>query len=185
MTRMSSQLQAALWRANNREKWLAYLRDYRAKNKERIKAQHDKWMLENPALNALQKRRWNSENKTNRLAYQRKRYAIPQIREAELERAKKFKAADPELFKAVHRKTFLKTTYGLSVEAWNEMLARQDGRCAICRKVPSGSRRPHVDHCHATGEIRGILCHKCNLMIGPAGDSEEILEAAIKYLKGK
>lgn len=41
----------------------------------------------------------------------------------------------------------------------------------------------HVDHCHQTGKIRGLLCQKCNMALGLLNDSVEILETAIRYLK--
>ncbi len=60
----------------------------------------------------------------------------------------------------------------------------QDGKCAICRIVPS--RTMAVDHCHDTGAIRGLLCSNCNTGIGLLRDNPEILARAIIYLaKGR
>lgn len=61
--------------------------------------------------------------------------------------------------------TRLKSIYGIDVSTYNEMLKLQDGKCAICKKLP-GKRRFNVDHNHNTNEIRGLLCMHCNLMIG-------------------
>jgi hypothetical protein len=44
------------------------------------------------------------------------------------------------------------------------MLSGQNGRCALCNKVPSGCL--HVDHCHRTGRVRGLLCVGCNVTLG-------------------
>jgi hypothetical protein len=58
----------------------------------------------------------------------------------------------------------------------------QDHRCAVCRE-PVGVDRLHVDHDHATGEFRGLLCHLCNRGLGHFGDSPERLDAAAVYLR--
>lgn len=74
--------------------------------------------------------------------------------------------------------------YGLSVADWDAMLARQDGRCAICRTDRPGGRGEqwHIDHCHETGDVRGLLCHNCNVGLGNFGDDPGRLLAAMAYL---
>lgn len=66
------------------------------------------------------------------------------------------------------------------------MAAKQDGRCAICRRPPSGTTKRQrflqVDHDHATGTIRGLLCNECNTAIGRLGDNVEGLLRALRYL---
>jgi len=57
----------------------------------------------------------------------------------------------------------LKHLYGLSVEQWDKMLIEQSGLCALCDEP---MRNPHVDHSHTTGEVRGLLCLRCNTMLG-------------------
>jgi hypothetical protein len=77
--------------------------------------------------------------------------------------------------------------YGVTLADYEAMLAVQGGRCAICH-VTEGSQRYgvfHVDHCHSTGRVRGLLCRGCNHMLGVVGDSVEALERAISYLGGK
>lgn len=80
----------------------------------------------------------------------------------------------------------LLNTYGLSLAEYEEMLTSQNGRCAVCKdpldiKGAKG-KGPHVDHDHATGKVRGILCATCNMGIGTMGDSAERLRAAADYL---
>lgn len=86
---------------------------------------------------------------------------------------------NPENTKKV-RLRYLKARYGITLEEYSQMFDRQKGLCAICQK-PSEDRL-HVDHCHATGKIRGLLCFKCNSMIGKANDEIAILQRAIQYL---
>jgi predicted nucleic acid-binding Zn ribbon protein len=74
--------------------------------------------------------------------------------------------------------------YGLTQSQYDQMLTNQDGRCAICRTdVPGGRGTWHVDHCHTTGKIRGLLCSSCNVMLGHAKDDVDRLRAAITYLE--
>ncbi len=80
----------------------------------------------------------------------------------------------------------LRKNYGISLEDYEGMLASQGGRCAICgRSDPGDQRRRNfaVDHDHTSGRVRGLLCGLCNTGLGQLQDSEEILEAAISYLR--
>lgn len=76
----------------------------------------------------------------------------------------------------------LKAAYGLTLEAYAAMSAAQNGLCAICRNPP-GKQRFHVDHDHATGKVRALLCYSCNVMLGYARDRIDTLKAAIAYLE--
>lgn len=81
-----------------------------------------------------------------------------------------------------HRDRMWKRQYGIGLEDYLDLLDAQDGGCAICRGAANGRGLFHVDHCHRTGRIRGLLCAKCNLLLGHAEDSTERLRAAIYYL---
>lgn len=77
-----------------------------------------------------------------------------------------------------------KRNYGISQEDFDAKLSAQNGKCAICQAAePKGRGHWHLDHCHETKQIRGILCHFCNLLLGMAKDSPERLLTAAKYLK--
>jgi hypothetical protein len=67
------------------------------------------------------------------------------------------------------------------MEQVEEMAARG---CAICGTTEWMGRghRPHIDHDHKTGRIRGLLCHNCNVLLGHAHEDPAILQAAIDYL---
>lgn len=80
----------------------------------------------------------------------------------------------------------LKKRYGLSDHQIVELAEHQNGVCAICGVPPDTSRKRgglHVDHDHSTGEIRGLLCERCNHGLGHFKDNSEVMEAAIKYLQ--
>lgn len=112
------------WRENNKEKYNAYMREYRAKN-------HDQAL-------------------------------------------------------ALDAKSQLKRRYGLTPEQFESLLNSQDLSCAICgtTKNGGGAHRMCVDHDHETGNVRGLLCHRCNRALGLFGDSETLLQSAIDYLNG-
>lgn len=75
--------------------------------------------------------------------------------------------------------------YGITVEDFEDMLLKQLECCLICGDYldTSNLRNVHIDHCHSSNRVRGILCQSCNHLLGNARDSIQILEAAIGYLK--
>jgi mannose-6-phosphate isomerase-like protein (cupin superfamily) len=84
-----------------------------------------------------------------------------------------------------------KRLYGIDRALFAELLSKQDFRCSICRdpinNLNGGYRRdnkPCVDHNHITGEIRGLICHHCNCMLGFSRDNALRLEMAAHYLRG-
>ena len=88
-----------------------------------------------------------------------------------------------------NRKYGLLRYYGLTMEAYNLMLAAQGGVCAICKgnetykpKSYTGVKALSVDHDHVTGEIRGLVCSCCNYVVGHCREDRNILLAAIAYL---
>ena len=84
----------------------------------------------------------------------------------------------------------LRRVFGISLEDYNWMLEVQGGVCAICKRpetVPHKKGKPKkltVDHDHKTGRVRGLLCQKCNSILGYAEDQPLILLSAVEYLGG-
>ncbi|MEU0413022.1 endonuclease VII domain-containing protein [Streptomyces griseorubiginosus] len=78
------------------------------------------------------------------------------------------------------RASHLKRHYGLTEAQRDEMVASQMGLCVICLKAPA----VHVDHCHKTGRVRGVLCFNCNSAIGKLGDDPDAVRRAAAYLEG-
>lgn len=78
----------------------------------------------------------------------------------------------------------LKRNYGVTLEQHEEMLRSQGYRCAICGSDdPFNKLGWQTDHDHTSGMVRGILCRKCNLLLGFAGDDIERLMQAVAYLR--
>lgn len=80
----------------------------------------------------------------------------------------------------------IKRRYGISSEDVVALAEKQKGRCAICKRRPSKKSkftRFHIDHCHKSRKVRGLLCGACNFGIGFFADDVQRLKAAIRYLK--
>jgi hypothetical protein len=91
-------------------------------------------------------------------------------------------------YREVLRNTRYKSKYGITLDDYNAMYAKQNGLCYICGKpetvlLDGKVRWLAVDHNHATGEVRKLLCGKCNYVIGMAVDDTDILTKMIDYLK--
>lgn len=99
----------------------------------------------------------------------------------------KWRKENPEKEKSSNAKSKLKCKYGLSLEDLGSLLEKQNFACAICTRPLSlratkKASKPHVDHCHVTGVVRGLLCLTCNTGIGMFGDSSDLLDAAKEYI---
>lgn len=71
--------------------------------------------------------------------------------------------------------------YGLSPADFQLMLLAQKSVCGICEEI--FSKTPHVDHCHTTGKVRGLLCGRCNVALGGFKDSSQNCRRAAEYLE--
>ena len=80
--------------------------------------------------------------------------------------------------------TRVSAMYGITPDEYRAMHERQNGKCAICNQEPMTKRLLHVDHCHKTNVVRGLLCHGCNTAIGAMKENTETLRNAIAYLGG-
>ncbi len=73
--------------------------------------------------------------------------------------------------------------YDISDEQYKQLSVKQNNRCAICSGLELNLRYLCIDHNHRTGKVRGLLCHKCNTILGFVNEDVKILQNAIKYLK--
>jgi hypothetical protein len=84
---------------------------------------------------------------------------------------------------AIDRQAAKAYKYGITPDKFLEMLEKQEGKCKICCTKPTTQRGLHVDHCHESGIVRGLLCHGCNVALGSMKDDPEILLKAVEYLR--
>jgi len=86
-----------------------------------------------------------------------------------------WRAANPDKVQAADRRK----NYGITKGQFDALFTAQHGVCAICKEGEANS----VDHCHATGRIRALLCRACNAGLGLLGENSERLLAAAEYLR--
>ena len=147
---------------------IEYQREWRRQNADRVREHAAAYRKKNKAKISASARRWREENREELLAKKRAYYTN-----------------NKERHKAATRRSALKRQYGITHEQFEVMLTAQDHRCANpgCRTDNPGGKGWHVDHCHATGRVRGILCNHCNLMLGYARDNPKALLGAAEYLR--
>lgn len=93
-----------------------------------------------------------------------------------------FRVVVKERKAAAHEKRVI-NTYGLEKGEYAQLYIFQGGKCALCRRATGASRKLSVDHDHATGLVRGLLCRPCNTMLGHARDSTKFFLRCIWYLR--
>ncbi len=104
---------------------------------------------------------------------------------------KKWREANKDKAKAFVRSSILKQKYGIDLEEYQQLVIAQNGLCGICGNKPkqytskTGARYRYlvVDHNHITGQIRGLLCHTCNIALGNLADDPVLFENAIAYVR--
>lgn len=98
---------------------------------------------------------------------------------------KQWNLKNKDRLKKYRRDYNLRKKYGISLDEYDTTLKNQNGVCAICGVNASGhnSSKFVVDHNHNTNKTRGILCHKCNVMLGYACEDTTILSKAIQYIE--
>lgn len=79
-----------------------------------------------------------------------------------------------------NRESYFKRKYGITISERDELIASQAGVCPICLAASA----EHVDHCHETGRVRGVLCFSCNAALGQFKDRPDAMRRAAAYLEG-
>jgi hypothetical protein len=136
-----------------------YRNDCKACN---LAAKHERYM-KNPGPMKERVKKWQQENSDRLNEYRRAYRARPER-----------KLAD--------RAGHLMRKFNLTLEEYDQMLAAQDGGCAICGDAPDDGKTFHIDHDHGTGEVRGLLCQRCNHALGLFRESSDLLYAAAEYV---
>lgn len=137
------------------------------KNKEQIRA-YNKLYFARPDVVAHAKAR-NAERRQTRAEYKR----------TEVGRAAEVRYKSGPIFSQMLFRNRLKSRYSLTVKEFGLMLVQQHGLCAICLRAP---KHWHIDHCHDTGKVRGLLCGPCNMALGLFQDNQVALRKALDYL---
>lgn len=130
--------------------------------KKRSSAYHKKYRAENKERLSAYHKKWKGDNVDHVKTYSAERYE-----------------QNEEAFFAAK----IGNQYGLTLHTYKEMLQAQNGVCAICHYPCSRHKRLSVDHDHDSGKVRGLLCVRCNLLLGVVNDSPEILRNAALYLR--
>ncbi len=118
--------------------------------------------------------------KCDRLRKKESREKNPPPLEVRREYHRRYRARNPDRARAQDRAQTIRSK-GISVEAYEALFETQKGACAICEKSQTG-RRLAIDHDHATGRVRGLLCNTCNTALGKFRDSPALLKKASKYI---
>lgn len=129
----------------------AYQREWRKKNKRRVKGYRRKYRAITPEHTRPSAKKWAKENYIRRKGYN------------------------------------LKRMYGISRETYERMLQEQGGVCAVCCKPESTLRKGKlcelsVDHNHTTGEVRKLLCNKCNIALGMMDECPDRIRQLANYI---
>jgi len=82
------------------------------------------------------------------------------------------------------RDLYYRRTFGITADDVDALIEKQGGVCIICGRTPTRLASWHVDHCHETGAVRGMLCIDCNQGIGKFHEDPDRLRAAADYLEG-
>ena len=130
------------------------IKEYREKNKEKLRLNAIKYRKENKA--EIKNRR------QNKLAYLKENF--------------------PEVLKIKYKRNYLKKRYGITFEQYSEMFKKQEGKCAICKTHEKELNKIlFVDHDHKTNKARELLCHKCNVALSYFENYDS--KPFIEYLK--
>ena len=146
-----------------KEQKAAYDKEYYIENKEAISARVQIYQENNKEKRSAKAKEYREKNKK----------AIKEYREKNKEQI------------AIYKKEWNLKKYGLSLEDYNNMLDEQNHKCKLCLTSFTTliSKNIHIDHCHTTNKVRGVLCLHCNTGLGYFKDNTRTLTKAINYLQ--
>lgn len=201
MCRICTNKKHAEWREQNKSKIASYARAYKAKNPDKVRLNHQKAdaVRRNKTLEKRgpgwgkretpEGRRCSGCEKRlpNDRFYKKGANFSAYCKPCDRARSQAWRRKNKQKLRVTQKKSELKSKYGLTIEAFQSLAMAQGGKCAICRNQlgldGAPSRNCCVDHDHATGNVRGILCRMCNIGLGNFKDNEVALAGAISYLR--
>lgn len=143
---------------------------------EQTRAREKAWRQAN-------RERVNAISRKSKLKFKTER--PEEYRRMNREKNNKYNAANRDKQLLKNQKYNLKRHYGMTLADYDRLLESQEGKCAICERVPGQSlhKRLYVDHDHDTKVIRGLLCYRCNASLGQFGDNIEGVMRVAGYLR--
>lgn len=142
------------YRLDHKEQLKNYRRLYYQEHKEESKQYSQKYIKQNPGYGKKYHEKYKVKHNEDSIEYYRNH---------------------KKLYKGYNLKK-----YGLTVEEYEKLYQQQNGKCAICYQKYEVLA---VDHDHKTGKIRGLLCRKCNMILGAMNDNPQIYLNILKYLE--
>jgi hypothetical protein len=182
-----------LYNQTHREERAASFRKYKANHKEKCSAYNKKYRQEHRDEIEAKRKIYVAATKEKRRS-QRAIYNRTHAADIEARRKARY-AADPEKYKArmaLYKKAnsgrakdyYLKHHYGISLEQYRAILEAQGGACKICSATfDTAKLKPHIDHNHDTGKVRGLLCNCCNIAVGMIKENIPAAMALVAYLE--
>lgn len=164
-----------------REKRNAYMRAFNASHKETKAARDKAYRFANKDKVEFSRKKYREEFSSERKEELKLYHA--QWRSNNKERVKGYDLT--RRAKGSNKDCKLRLYYGISLEEYNKLLEKQNGKCAICNLTPEVCNKGRylcVDHNHQTGKVRGLLCNTCNRAIGLLKDNTEVLRRAAEYI---
>ena len=142
--------------------------DHYKKNIDKCKEDRHNWYIRNSDMVKLKVKDWIKNNK-DKVRVSARKYYMNNI----------------DTLRIKERAHRIKHSYGITPDQYEKILQLQHGVCKICGKPPLHGKNLSIDHCHKTGEIRGLLCQKCNTALGHFNDDPILLDRAAEYLSNK
>lgn len=164
-----------------REYHREYERGWRARNPEKVKEKFARWREKNLEYDQERSRAYRADNleavRTTDRELKRRLRTDPDYNAAQREYKKRWRHANPEKVRDRSRRT----RYKLKAGEYEQMIADQENRCAACgdEMLPT----PHIDHCHKTQVVRGLLCPSCNVALGHLRDDPERVAKLLAYIE--
>ena len=151
-----------------------YHQKYRLENRDKIKERKKECYLKNKYKILEWQKDYYQKNK-DKIKERIKEYSLKN-KDKIKERSKDYRLKNKN--KITGRR--LLRDYSLSLSDYNSLLEEQNNVCKVCLVKPK-KRKLFVDHCHSTGEVRGLLCHKCNSALGFLQEDVNIMRNLIEY----
>lgn len=174
---------AKLWRVTNSDRVNSKRRSRRAENREHVNARARLWRMKNKSVMDQDQLKSERLKDTVKVGTWRAKNRLKANAAASRWRAK-YMTVEISRFNSLARAL---SKHGLTIDEYHAIQEQQDFQCAICHAdEPSKNKRFtrfHIDHCHASAAVRGLLCNNCNTAIGLLRDSPALCRNVADYLE--